>query len=69
MSTFIRATARTVLGIYIEQVFRDLNDAVPYCTIEIEAEHGIDILTDRAIPIALITNELITNAAKYALSR
>jgi two-component sensor histidine kinase len=54
------------LGIYIEQVCRDLNEAVPNCTIEIEAEHGIDILTDRAIPIALITNELITNAAKYA---
>ena len=54
------------LGIYLEQVCRDLNDAVPNCTIEIEAEHGIDILTDRAIPIALISNELITNAAKYA---
>ena len=54
------------LGIYLEQVCRDLNDAVPNCTIEIEAEHGIDILTDRAISIALITNELITNAAKYA---
>jgi two-component sensor histidine kinase len=59
-------TDRLDLGIYIEQVCRDLNDAVSYCTIEIEAEHGIDILTDRAIPIALITNELITNAAKYA---
>ena len=52
------------LGIYLEQVCRDLNDAVPNCTIEIEAEHGIDILTDRAISLALITNELITNAAK-----
>ena len=59
-------TDRLDLGIYIEQVCRDLNDVVPHCTIEIEAEHGIDILTDRAIPIALITNELITNAAKYA---
>jgi two-component sensor histidine kinase len=59
-------TDRLDLGVYIEQVCRDLNDAVPYCTIEIDAEHGIDILTDRAIPIALITNELITNAAKYA---
>ena len=59
-------TDRLDLGIYIEQVCRDLNDAVPHCTIEIEAEHGIDILTDRAIPVALIANELITNAAKYA---
>ena len=59
-------TDRLDLGIYIEQVCRDLDDVVPHCTVEIEAEHGIDILTDRAIPIALITNELITNAAKYA---
>jgi two-component sensor histidine kinase len=59
-------TDRLDLGIYIEQVCRDLNDAVAHCNIEVEAEHGIDILTDRAIPIALIANELITNAAKYA---
>lgn len=62
-------TDRLDIGIYIEQVCRDLNDAVAHCTIKVEAEHGIDILTDRAIPIALITNELITNAAKYAYSR
>jgi two-component sensor histidine kinase len=58
-------TDRLDLGIYIEHVCRDLNDAV-LCNIEVEAEHGIDISTDRAIPIALIANELITNAAKYA---
>jgi two-component sensor histidine kinase len=54
------------LGIYVEQVCRDLNDAVAHCHIEVNADHGIDIMTDRAIPIALIANELITNAAKYA---
>jgi two-component sensor histidine kinase len=59
-------TDRLDLGIYIEQVCRDLNDAVAHCNIEVEAEHGIDILTDRAIPIAHIANELITNAVKYA---
>jgi two-component sensor histidine kinase len=59
-------TDRVDLGIYLEHVCRDLNDAVPHCNIEVEAEHDIDISTDRAIPIALIANELITNAAKYA---
>jgi two-component sensor histidine kinase len=54
------------LGIYLEDVCRDLDDAVAICNIEINAEHGIEIMTDRAIPIALITNELITNAAKHA---
>jgi len=54
------------LGMYVEQVCRDLNDAVSHCNIEVSADRGIDIMTDRAIPIALIANELITNAAKYA---
>jgi two-component sensor histidine kinase len=52
--------------IYLEQVFRDLDDAVAICNVEINAEHGIEIMTDRAIPIALITAELITNATKHA---
>ena len=57
---------RLDLGIYIEQICRDLDEAVNNCTIEVDAAHGIIIMTDRAIPIALIANELITNAAKYA---
>jgi two-component sensor histidine kinase len=59
-------TDRLDLGIYIEDVCGDLNDVVAPCNIAVEAEHGIDITTDRAIPLALIANELITNAAKYA---
>src|SRR5258706_7467478 len=47
-------------------VCRDLNDAAPLRRIEVAAEPGIIVTTDRAIPIALIINELITNAAKYA---
>jgi two-component sensor histidine kinase len=59
-------TDRLDLGIYLEQVCRDLNAAVSHCNIEVQAERGIDTLTDRAIPIALMVNELITNSAKYA---
>jgi two-component sensor histidine kinase len=59
-------TDRLDLSIYIEEVCGDLNDVVAPCNIAVEAEHGIDITTDRAIPFALIANELITNAAKYA---
>ena len=29
-------------------------------------QSGVEIATDRAIPVALLVNELITNAAKYA---
>jgi two-component sensor histidine kinase len=53
------------LGLYIEEVCLDL-DQIGHCTIHVEARHGVPFATDRAIPIALIINELITNAMKYA---
>jgi two-component sensor histidine kinase len=53
------------LGLYIEEVCLGLNEIVQ-CTIQVEARRDVPIATDRAIPIALIINELITNAAKYA---
>lgn len=54
------------LGVYVRDICRDLNDAVPLCRIEAAVEPGINVMTDRAIAIALMANELITNAAKYA---
>lgn len=54
------------IGRYIEQVCRDIDASVAHCEIHIEAQHEIMIATDRAIPIALMVNELITNAAKHA---
>jgi two-component sensor histidine kinase len=57
---------RLELGTYVRDVCQDLNEAVPGCQIEVAVEPGITVTTDRAIPIALMANELITNAAKYA---
>jgi two-component sensor histidine kinase len=57
---------RLELGAYVRDVCQDLNEAVPGCQIEVAVEPGITVTTDRAVPIALMTNELITNAAKYA---
>ena len=54
------------IGIYVEQVCKDLGETVSGCDIEVAAEHGIVIATDRAISAALIIGELATNAAKYA---
>jgi two-component sensor histidine kinase len=59
-------TDRLDLGVYVRDVCQDLNDAVPLSRIEVTAEPGINVMTDRAISIALMINELITNAAKYA---
>jgi two-component sensor histidine kinase len=57
---------RLDLGVYVTDICRDLNHAVPLCHIEVAVEPGIDITTDRAVPIALVVNELVTNATKYA---
>jgi two-component sensor histidine kinase len=54
------------LGAYVRDVCEDLNEAVPGCQIKVAVEPGITVTTDRAVPIALMANELITNAAKYA---
>jgi two-component sensor histidine kinase len=54
------------IGVYVEQVCRDMNDAVSQLDVQINAEQGIAIATDRAIASALIVSEVLTNAAKYA---
>jgi two-component sensor histidine kinase len=57
---------RLDLGMYVTDICRDLNQAVPLYPIRVAAEPGIDIATDQAVPIAIMVNELVTNAAKYA---
>ena len=54
------------LGIYVEEVCKDMDTSVPHCAIHVEAQHKIYIKIDSAISIALIIVELITNCAKYA---
>ncbi len=54
------------IGKYILAISKDLDASVSNCKIETTIEEGIEIATDRAISTALIVNELITNAAKYA---
>ncbi|MDI1286593.1 MAG: histidine kinase dimerization/phosphoacceptor domain -containing protein, partial [Reyranella sp.] len=57
---------RMDLGEYIKSLCRDLDASVAHCVIHTEAQSGLEMSTDRAISAALIVNELITNAAKYA---
>jgi two-component sensor histidine kinase len=54
------------LGTYLTDLCRALDESMPGCEITLDTEEGIEIRTDRAITAALLVNELITNAAKYA---
>ncbi|HWF96816.1 MAG TPA: histidine kinase dimerization/phosphoacceptor domain -containing protein [Xanthobacteraceae bacterium] len=54
------------LGGYLRDVCRDLEGSMPGCEISVGADDSIEIATDRAIPAALLVNELVTNIAKYA---
>ena len=54
------------VGRYIEGICKDLGASFAQCEIEVQAQAGIVISTDRAISSALIVNELVSNAAKHA---
>lgn len=54
------------LGRYIESVCKDLDASIAQSNIHCSADMGIEIATDRAISSALIVNELVANACKYA---
>lgn len=58
--------AQMDIGKYIETICHELNESVAQCDVATEIEEGIEITTDRAVSTALIVNELIANAAKYA---
>ncbi|MCW5735112.1 MAG: GAF domain-containing protein [Enhydrobacter sp.] len=57
---------RLDIGRYIESVCKNLDASVAQCAVRCATQPGIEIASDRAISTALIVNELIANAAKYA---
>jgi two-component sensor histidine kinase len=54
------------LGAYLGEVCKDISAAMPGCEVDVSAVAGVLIPIDRAVPAALLVNELITNAVKYA---
>lgn len=54
------------LSSYLREVISDLETAVAPCKVELEAPEEIQFAADRAILVALVINELILNAGKYA---
>ena len=57
---------RMDVGKYIKAICSDLDASVAHCEVYTDSEDDIEIETDRAISVALIVNELITNSVKYA---
>jgi two-component sensor histidine kinase len=58
---------RTVdLGAYLRDIEQNLAASAGQCTLRIDAAPDLKIETDRAIWVAVIVNELVTNAAKHA---
>jgi two-component sensor histidine kinase len=51
---------------YMREVIEDLETAVAPCKVQFEAPEEIQFAADRAILVALIINELVLNAGKYA---
>ncbi len=54
------------LNVYLGNVIRDLQSTMQTCELRFESPEGLLLSADRAIPLALIVNELVTNAVKYA---
>ena len=51
---------------YLREVIKDLEVAVAPYRIQFDAPHEVQFAADRAILVALIINELVLNAGKYA---
>lgn len=54
------------LGAYLKDVCAELGGSTAPRDIHIDVPAGLEIAIERAIPIALIVNELVTNASKHA---
>ncbi len=54
------------LGVYLADVCKDLNASIPDCEINVSTVEGIIKPTDRAVAVALLVNELVSNAMKHA---
>ena len=56
---------RIDLGQYLSDACADIRQSASRCEIDIAAGEGICVQLDKAIPIALIVNELVINAVKH----
>jgi two-component sensor histidine kinase len=55
------------LGAYLQEVCMDAMSGLSQCKLDFEAVEEIQLDADRAISLALLSNELVTNAVKHGL--
>src|ERR1700757_4415882 len=55
------------LGQYLKEVCADAISGSSHCKLDFDAAEGVQLNTDRAISLALIINEIVTNAVKHGL--
>jgi two-component sensor histidine kinase len=60
--------ANIELAIYLRELCEDLQEQAIDCDLEFEASEQISLPTDRAVRLALVLNELVTNACKHGRS-
>jgi len=58
--------ARIELQAYLADICQDLTEATPDCPVIFTSAGPISMATDRAIRLALLVTELVTNAAKHS---
>jgi two-component sensor histidine kinase len=54
------------LGVYLTDVCAELGGSPIPCDIHVDVPSGLEVAIEKAIPIALLVNELVTNASKHA---
>lgn len=57
---------RIEIAAYLGEMCKDLSESMPNCRVSFESAGGVHMATDRAINLALLITELVTNAAKHA---
>lgn len=57
---------RIEIATYLSEICKDLSEAMHNCEVTLESEGPVLMMTDRAINLALLITELVTNAAKHA---
>ncbi len=60
-----RDVSQLDFGVLLSELCSDLQSSATHCQLDVRAP-SLPMKADRAIPLALIVNELVTNAFKYA---